>query len=549
LILALFNINIALSQNLPGPADSIYIDPFKEQKKIPNKPPERFIIPEVNNNIEIPNAAKNINFTLRKLQINGSTIFSEEELKELYSKYIDKKISLEVVWMIAGRITSKYQSAGYFISKAYVPAQEISDGIVIINVVEGKISDVQIDSESSNNYLIQQMIAELKTNIPINAYKLESFMLRMNDLPGLEYRALMEPMNDSGDGATRLNLKPIEESPSSKVSFDNYGSRFIGPFRTTLIYQDSFLPLHDTSFAILASNPTSEVKYGSVQHDISIWPEWEVNLAASHVVSEPGSLLTSSDLDSETSELSFGITWQPIRQRARNMKLQLKFDGKNTNGDVLTSEPLTRDRVRVARLDINYDQADRFRGHNYFNINLNQGLDVFSSSQAGDLNLSREEATPDFSFASFYYIRQQILKNKFALISHITGQIASDPLFSSEEFTYGGQSFGRAYDSSEINGDDGLAASIEFRYLDVKTKNRSLQITPYSFYDIGKVWNQDADDIDQSAASIGFGGIFDYNDLSANLGIAWPLTKSVNTPLYGGNGKNPRYLMQISYEF
>ena len=46
----------------------------------------------------------------------------------------------------------------------------------------------------------------------------------------------------------------------------------------------------------------------------------------------------------------------------------------------------------------------------------------------------------------------------------LSGQWASGPLYSSEEFGYGGKNFGRAYDQSELTGDHGVAASVEVDY-------------------------------------------------------------------------------------
>ena len=37
--------------------------------------------------------------------------------------------------------------------------------------------------------------------------------------------------------------------------------------------------------------------------------------------------------------------------------------------------------------------------------------------------------------------------------------------------------------------------------------------------------------------------------LSGNLGVAWPLTKPIATPLYGDAHYNPRLILQISQGF
>ena len=146
------------------------------------------------------------------------------------------------------------------------------------------------------------------------------------------------------------------------------------------------------------------------------------------------------------------------------------------------------------------------------------------------------------------YTRQQSIYGNFMAIGQLSGQYASGPLFSAEEFGYGGQAFGRAYDPSEITGDHGIAASLELRYLGFDPWE-GITFAPYTFYDIGKVWNEDVGGVDESGSSAGLGMRLSHSSgLSDNLGPAWPLCREISAPIYG-NGKNPRVLFQLSYTF
>ena len=127
------------------------------------------------------------------------------------------------------------------------------------------------------------------------------------------------------------------------------------------------------------------------------------------------------------------------------------------------------------------------------------------------------------------------------------GQLASAPLYSSEEFDYGGTEFGRAYDPAEIVGDYVFAFGLELNYLGIE-RYKDFKLNPYIFYDIGKVYNLDTGGINESAASTGFGLKFLYNEnISFDLGMAWPLTRPADNPLHG-NGKNPRFTFNLDLE-
>lgn len=538
----------ALAQTLPGPADPSRIEPL-EQPSIPDRPPAKLVIPEVKSSITIPDAAKQVTFTLQQIKLDGVTAFSENELAKIYQPYLNQEVPLASLWMIAGQITQRYQDEGYFLSRAYVPAQEIDSGTVTIKVVEGYIAEVDIEDKAlAERSLIQALVERIKAEKPLNAYDLESFMLQMNALPGEEFRAFVEPTPGAEAGVTRLSLRPEEESGKGSVSFDNFGSRFLGPYQVTVTYQDSFLPLQQTTLSALTSTPTDELKYAAFRHSAPIYPDWTVELSGNYVTAAPGASLQPNDITSDSIDLGIGISWQPIRQRQENLIASLELTGKNTNGDILDNNPLTRDRIRAARGRVSYDTNDGWNGYNYITLGINHGLEVLGASDKGDLNLSRAEAEPDFTTAQFSYTRQQAIYSNFMAIGQFSGQLASGPLFSAEEFGYGGQAFGRAYDPSEITGDHGIAASLELRYLGFNPW-QDITFAPYTFYDIGKVWNEDTGGVDESGSSAGLGMRLSHSSgLAGNVGLAWPLTREISTPIYG-NGKNPRVLFQLSYGF
>ena len=73
---------------------------------------------------------------------------------------------------------------------------------------------------------------------------------------------------------------------------------------------------------------------------------------------------------------------------------------------------------------------------------------------------------------------------------------------------------------------------------------------PYMFYDIGEVWSDAIGQVKrESGASAGFGirGTT-VGGISGNVGIAWPLTREIATPIYDGK-EGPRLILQLSKEF
>ena len=86
---------------------------------------------------------------------------------------------------------------------------------------------------------------------------------------------------------------------------------------------------------------------------------------------------------------------------------------------------------------------------------------------------------------SVSFVLQGVTPN-WSLFAAASGQVASGPLYSSEQFGYGGQAFGRAYDASEITGDHAVAASLGMRYSGIDPMH-GVRLMPYGFYDMGRV--------------------------------------------------------------
>jgi len=169
----------------------------------------------------------------------------------------------------------------------------------------------------------------------------------------------------------------------------------------------------------------------------------------------------------------------------------------------------------------------------------------FFAVPKGQEFLSRQGANPEFNKLEYGLTRFQTLPEDFTVVTGLSGQIASGVLYSSEQFGFGGQAFGRAYDPSEIIGDSGIAGSVELRYSGIPVV-RGISSGPYVFYDIGKVWDDGGGS--QSGSSLGGGIRLDSTfGLSGNVTIAEPLTRPLEDPS-NGNGKSPRYLFQMSYK-
>jgi hemolysin activation/secretion protein len=147
----------------------------------------------------------------------------------------------------------------------------------------------------------------------------------------------------------------------------------------------------------------------------------------------------------------------------------------------------------------------------------------------------------------FWFTRYQTLSDAWSVKVATASQMASGPLFTSQQFYLGGLAFGRGYGSAEVSGDNGIAGSFELRF-DQKLNLRFLSsYQVYGFVDAGAVWNDGyriSDGV--SLTSVGGGVRFSlWDDLRADIGVAFPL--SYRAP--GNESRNARLLFSISNAF
>lgn len=541
------------AQGIPAPADAGRV-PRSFQMHPPQFAPEEetIKIPTITPTTQIPPASRGVRFRLRDVRIEGATALSRTELKGLYGQQLGKELPLETIWQLAGAITERYHSRGFFLSRAYVPEQAIDNGVVVIKVVEGYIGKVKFDHPLAKRFVVRKMLDELRRRKPITSDGLEEFLLKLNDLPGASFRAVLLQMDEPGveEGAVMLAIETSKKQHRGSVTYDNAGSRFLGPNEISANYQASFLPLQQTTIGVLSSLPADEMKYVSVSHMAAVAPNVTAQLRADMAVIRPGYTLKNLDVKSRSTGLGVDMSYQLLRKRRENLAVTAGISGRNTDGELLGATT-TKDRVRSVHIGTLYDIFDRWLGYNVVNTEIKQGLPWLGASEKGEANLSRAEATPDFTKVEASASRLQEINKDWYLYAAASGQIASGPLYSAEEFGYGGKAFGRAYDSSEITGDHGIAGSVEARYAHWNTLE-PVGLTPYAFYDAGMVWNDDTGAPDSAfgnSAGLGVRFLIQPYAVTGDLSVAVPLSRPTSTTLYGTSTKGPRIGLEFSKEF
>ncbi|MGB4107567.1 MAG: ShlB/FhaC/HecB family hemolysin secretion/activation protein [Alphaproteobacteria bacterium] len=508
---------------------------------------------------KIPANAESVRFTLRSVDVQGATAYSEQQLQSLYADRIGSEISLADVYTIAAQMTNKFRNTGYILTQVIVPPQTIDGGNVKLQVVEGYVDQVVVEGAGTDreNQFVREYAKNIRTGGALNVRELERYLLLINDLPGVEARSILSPSRTKG-GAADLRIIVSRDPFDALLSLDNYGSRFLGPLQASAAASlNSMLGLNEkiTGQVVVAPQLGNgyELAYFMGAYEQPVGDEGTmVEFLASFTDTDPGWTLREFNVSGQSQYLRLKVEHPFLRARSQNLWGRLVFDLRNQQSRNDIEIPSRRDHIRALRVGGRYEVLDTLLGVgiNSVDLEISQGLGILGASNRQDPRLTRLLGDPTFTKLNADLQRLQRVTSKVNVLMNVSGQWAANPLLSSEEFGIGGLHIGRGYDPSEIVGDDGVAGKVELQWNEPTEIQHIDDYQLYSFYDAGVVWNKDATTSAgkrDSITSVGLGVRAQVFNESTDVGaaVAFPLTRDVGTE----DSRRTEYYFNVSRKF
>jgi hemolysin activation/secretion protein len=513
-------------------------------------------LPSLSDSLEIksvdsqkaPAGADSIKFELKSLELDGVTVYEADELRVLYEDNLGTTVSLADVYRIAAALTNKYRNDGYILTQVVVPPQTINSGNVKLRVIEGFIDNIIIEGgeeDEGSLSTIRRYASGIELNKALNIADLERHLLIIGDLPGIDARSVLSP-SSTMTGAADLRIILSRDLGEAYLGADNYGSRYLGPVEFTASGSlNSYFGNNEriTAQFVGAPDPGTDAKgdlelgYYAIGYEQPL-PFWglgtNLELFASYTDTQPGYDLKSFDVKGISQYVSAKVTHPFIRSRSTNLIGHALLDVREVSSRNNIQDTLN-DHIRTIRVGTDYQAMDKFfgLGINSLSMELSKGLNVFGATRPNDANITRSLGDPTFTKLTADVQRLQRITPEVNLFVAATGQWASAPLLSSEEFGVGGASFGRGYDSSEIIGDEGVAGKVEVQWNTPYNTDIFNNYQLFGFFDAGRTWNKDATTSSQKKdviTSTGFGIRAEFlNEINADLTFALPLDRNVQT--------------------
>ncbi|TAJ75545.1 MAG: ShlB/FhaC/HecB family hemolysin secretion/activation protein [Gallionellaceae bacterium] len=522
----------------------------KQPELAPAKPDPVILQPETG---PAPPVASNggERIAIKAIHVTGNRVFGADVLERVVAHWAGAGHTLADLDEAAASITAYYRQRGYLLAQAYLPEQEIADGILVISVIEGQIGQVNIDNRSRlSDKAGRKHLDRVQAGAALQAQQVDRAVLLLNDTPGVGgTRASLQPGASVGTTDLLIELDPAAPYQAT-AELDNYGNRYTGEYRAGgALALDSPLGIGDQlSVRALASD--GGMSYVRLAYQAPVGGDGlRVGVAYADTRYKLGKEFAALQAHGVAGNASVYAAYPFIRGQQNNLSGTAMYESKKLADYTDAPASATDKKVQLINLGLSGNRRDTLHGAGMTSFDLslvggNLGMD------AGSLATDAVSANSNGSYTKLGYSfsRLQRLTDKDTLSLAFSGQQANKNLNSSEKFSLGGAGGVRAYPQGEGSGDLGWMANVEVRH----TLKDNLQAL--AFYDAGSVTiNRTpyaAAENSRSIAGAGVGANARYRQLQFKTALAWR-TGAGGGPQSEPEGvsRNPRLWVQVSAAF
>lgn len=402
---------------------------------------------------------------VKELRLTGVISITEAELIRVSGFVPGSQFTVGELRRLASKITSHYRSLGYFLAQTFLPAQDITEGVVQLTVSEGQYGQIKLQNQSQlSDSVANSILAGLKGADAVTSSALERRILMLSDLPGISVKSTLAPSTSIGATDLIVDITPGQRV-SGSVEADNQGNRYTGANRMgASVSINELAGLGDVASARFLTSGEG-LAYARASYQVQAG-QVNVGLAYTAMNYKLGAEFASTQSNGTAGIGSVYASYPLIRSRNKNLTTQLSFDNKSFSDVTESSTPGIRSDkdAQISSVGLKGDFRD----------GMGNGLSNYSLSWVrGNINLQTPivlandaisaQSNGTFDKVAYAYSRQQEITAGTGLYFSLYGQWASKNLDSSEKFSLGGAGGVRAFPSGEASGDEGMVLTLETR--------------------------------------------------------------------------------------
>ena len=492
LILFLYS-NLGNAQDIPT-----IDDVNKNQPKLPaeqkNSPSEKLELDQ-SQKLE-KNEDQILKILVKDFKFDGNLYYSNEELEEVIKEAVNKELVYDQLINVTRAISNHYKANG-FLATAFLPPQDINDGVIKIKITEAVLGTIIFDVEEEEKLNISKenirlrLLYKIEDSGVLNIDQLDKNVRNLNKIPGIN--ALAELEEGKNFGETNVKVTAINtETIFGNTLVDNNGSRSSGYNKiTNTINIDGLFNMGDRlAFTNVLSGDHhvkdnhEESNYYAVSSTMPVgYNGMLATLRVSKMEYKLSAPFDSTKPSGYSSEYNLSLNRPLIVSPNFNLNTSFSLGNNKYVNDLGTGNNSDKD-VLKSIFNLGFDSRDERLGGgiNYGSFALSLAKNDLTNNLS---NYETDQSTSDNNGRNFKGTlnlnRMQKITDKTNLLVKFNGQLAADNLDGADQFSLGGPNAVRAYPSSEAAGDAGFVASLELK------RNLFKNLESTLFYDYGKI--------------------------------------------------------------
>lgn len=496
-------------------------------------------------------------FDMLELRVKGNTLIDKKQLERTIYPFLGPKKSIDNVELARTALEDLYRTNGYQTVAVDIPEQDVKNGVVYLQVVEGKVSRLRVkDSRYFSLGKIKAGVPELaEGNVP----NLPKMQKQLTELAGQSTDRQIVPVLRAGEtpGTLEVDLKVKDELPlHGRLELNGRNTSSTSRLRlvSSLRYDNLWQEMHSASLMYQVSPENNkEVDVWAGTYAMPLFDDG-TRFAFYAVSSSSNSQIASAGA---LSVIGIGNIYgarlvKPMKALDNYFhSATVGFDYKDFQEDLnlLGSDSI---RTPIAYTPFMAQYSGSLRGKESmttFDLGLHFSIRGVGNKQQ-QFEDKRFLARSNYLYVTGDLKFQHDLPLGMELVSHVSGQAADSPLISNEQFSLGGAQSVRGYFETQSLADDGLFGSLELHspHLGLDDWEFVNKLKLLAFLDAGKGWIKDAlpgNSKGDFLSSGGFGMHFQlWKQLSGAFDVGIPFTT-----LHPVRSGDPRLHFTIATEF
>jgi len=498
------------------------------QPEFRKPPPEQLRLPQVSppTGERLPSLLR---VQVRKIRITGNTVIPDAELEKIAAPFENRELGNIELEELRQRLTKLYISRGYINSGAVLPDQKVSEGVIEIRIVEGRLTRTEIEgTEHFDKAYFSDRIA-LHAGPPLNLPELEQeLQILLRDPLVKSMSAQLVPGERPGEAVLKAK---VEEAPRYNLGLvlDNKLSPSLGDAKGTLLGSINNLigrgDVLEGEFGYAEGIPHDvKVRYRTpiTVRDTAIGVHYENTNAT--VVESPFDVLDiKSRLETIGAQVSHPVFRTPNQQLVLAGVVERRETKTTLLGVPFSFSPGVNDgKATVSALRLVGDYVDRGRTQVIAaRSTVSIGLDAFGST----INANGPDSRFTAWLGQFQWVKL-LGERGDQLRFRADFQYTNDALLPVEQYAVGGLDSVRGYRAFQLLRDQGYTASVEYRIpvFSNPIGARNLQFAAY--IDTGAAWFNERQNPGPSELT------------GVGVGLIWNPSPEFSAELYYAKGLN-----------